>query len=170
MRRTGCRELERVADAPLDAESGVHRTLRGDLVRRADAQRATLADVRTLGVLADHDEVVRRVPAGRGSDERSLVDVQVEIEAHLEQQAALDDAGWNLGGADRAEQDAVEGPQLVERRVGEDLAVAEVALPPRSNSVVSMSTPAARTTLTASAVTSGPMPSPPITAMLCVVG
>ena len=42
--------------------------------------------------------------------------------------------------------------------------------PPRSKSVVAMSTPAARTTLTASAVTSGPMPSPPITAMLCVMG
>ena len=32
-----------------------------------------------------------------------------------------------------------------------------------------MSTPAARTTLIASAVTSGPMPSPPITAMRCVM-
>ena len=33
-----------------------------------------------------------------------------------------------------------------------------------------MSTPAARMTLIASAVTSGPIPSPPITAMLCAIG
>ena len=91
------------------------------------AQRATLADVRALGVLADDDERVRPIVPGGGADERPLVDVQVELEAHLEQQAALDHARRHVGRADRAEQDRIEPAQLVERRVGEDLAVAQVA-------------------------------------------
>jgi hypothetical protein len=57
-----------------------------------------------------------------------LVDVQVELEAHLEQQAPLDDARRHLRRADGAKQDGVEGPQLVERGVGQDLAVVQVAL------------------------------------------
>ncbi len=64
--------------------------------------------------------------AGRG--ERPLVDVQVELEAHLEQQPPLDDAGRHGGRPDRTEEDGVERTQLVERGVGQDLAVAEVAL------------------------------------------
>ena len=63
------------------------------------------------------------------ADERPLVDVEVEGEAQLEQQPALDDPGRYLRRADGAEQDGVEAAQLLERRVGEDLAVAEVALP-----------------------------------------
>ena len=120
-------ELERVADAPLDTEPGVHRALGGHLVRRALAQHTALADVRTLGVLADHDEVVRSLSPGARTDERSLVDVQVELEAHLQQQATLDHARRNAGRADGAEQDGVEPAQLVQRRVAEDLAVAQVA-------------------------------------------
>ena len=71
--------------------------------------------------------VVRPIVPGGGADERTLVDVQVELEAHLEQQAALDHARRHVGRADRAEQDRIELAQLVERRVGEDLAVAQVA-------------------------------------------
>ena len=123
MRGRDVGQLEGVAHAALDAHPGVHAALRGDLVRRAPAQHAALADVRALGVLADHDEVV----TGRG--ERPLVDVQVELEAHLQQQAALDHAGRHLRRADGAEQDGVEAAQLVERGVGQDLAVAQVALP-----------------------------------------
>ena len=69
-----------------------------DLVRRADADRAAGADVGTLGALADDDEVdlagLRR--AGSGTPGHSLrraqVDVVVELEPQLEQQAALQDA------------------------------------------------------------------------------
>jgi hypothetical protein len=71
---------------------------------------------------------VWRVAAGGGAEERALVDVEVEVESHLQQQAALDHAGRNLRGADRTEQDAVERPQFVECGVGEDLAVSQVAL------------------------------------------
>ena len=63
----------------------------------------------------------------RPGDERAQVDVEVEREAHLEQQAALEHAGRHLGRADRAEQDRVERAQLVEHGVGQHLAVAQVA-------------------------------------------
>ena len=61
------RQLERVPHAAFDAHPGVDRALRRDLVRRALAQRATLTDVRALGVLADDDERVRPVVPGRGT-------------------------------------------------------------------------------------------------------
>ena len=102
------------------------------------------------------------------ADERALVDVEVELEAHLQQQAALDDARRHLRRADGAEQDGVEAAQLVERRVGEDLAVAQVA---RAAEVEVGRCRGRRrppaTTFSASAVTSGPIPSPPITAIRC---
>ena len=125
-RARAARQLERVADAALDTHPGVDRALRRHLVRRALAQHAALADVRPLGVLADDDEVVRLRVTGRGAGERSLVDVEIELEPHLEQQPALDHARRHVGRADRAEQDRVELAQLVERGVAEDLAVAEV--------------------------------------------
>ncbi len=62
-----------------------------------------------------------------GAQERALVDVEIELEAHLQQQAALDDPRGHLGRADGAEQDRVEPAQLVERCVAEDLAVSQVA-------------------------------------------
>ena len=111
-------QLEGVADAALDAHAGVDRALGGDLVRRALAQEAALAGVGALGVLADHDEVDVRRP-----EERAQVDVQVEVEAHLQQQAPLDHPGRHVGRADGAEEDGVEAAQLVERRVGQHLAV-----------------------------------------------
>ena len=91
-------------------------------MRRALAQHAALAGVRAFGVLADDDELVVR------ADERTLVDVQVEGEAQLEQQTALDDPRRHLGRADGAEQDGVEAAQLLQRLVGQDLAVAQVAV------------------------------------------
>ena len=62
-----------------------------------------------------------------GYSERALVDVEVELEAHLQQQAALDHAGRHTGRADGAEQQGVEAPPLLEHLVREDRAVAEVA-------------------------------------------
>ena len=57
LRGTALGAGERVADHPLDAERGVDADLGGDLGRRADAQRAAVAGVGTLGALADHHEV-----------------------------------------------------------------------------------------------------------------
>src|SRR5207249_1157605 len=105
---------------PLDAVAGVDRTLGGDLVCGALAQEPTLARVRALGVLPDHGHIK---PA---PDERAHVDVQVELEAQPQQQTPLEDAGGNVGCADRAQEDRVNGPQLVEDVVGEDLAGPQV--------------------------------------------
>ena len=58
-------ELEGVPHAPLHPHPRVDRALSGHLVGRALAQRPTLADVGTLGVLADDHEVVGGVAAGR---------------------------------------------------------------------------------------------------------
>ncbi len=119
----GLGQLVGVADAPLDPHARVDRALGGHLVRRALPQHAALAHVRALGVLADDDHVDALV----GVDEGPLVDVEVEVEAHLEQQAALDQAGRHLGRAHRADQQGVEPPPLVEHAVGQDRAVAQVA-------------------------------------------
>src|SRR5439155_21024177 len=113
-------QLEGVPDAPLDAPARVHRALGGDLLRSAPAEKAPLAGVGALGVLADHRAVETRAL------ERAEVDVEVELEAHAEEQPALEDPGRHLGRADRAEEDGVVTPELVERRVGQHLAGAQV--------------------------------------------
>jgi len=116
------RDSERIADAPFDAVAGVDRTLRGDLLGRVLAKEAALACIGALGVLADHDELMVL------ADERSLIDVEVEIEAHLEQEATLDHARGHVGGADRADIDGIEAAPLVDDVVGEDHAVLQVTL------------------------------------------
>jgi hypothetical protein len=138
-------------------------------VRGADAQGAAVADVGALGALADDDEVdLAGVDQGRRDARpdrrRSQVDVVVEREAQLQQQAALDDAALQPRvarvAADRAQQDRVVRRQGREVVVGEDVAGLEV---PVRNGVTSKeaSSPAATSsTLSASATTSGPMPSP----------
>ena len=89
----------------------------------------------------------------------------VELEAQPQQQSALEDARRHARVADRAEQDRVVLAQLLEHRVGQQLAG---ALPARGAQVVGGASrcrgpPRART-LRPSATTSGPMPSPAITA------
>jgi len=62
-----------------------------------------------------------------GSDERALVDVEIELETHLEEETAFDDPRRNVGCPHRTQKNRIEVTQLVQRRVGENLAVAEVA-------------------------------------------
>ena len=61
-------------------------------------------------------------------EERPVVDVQVEFEPHLEQQASLDEAGRHVGGADRAGVERIDPAPLVDDRLGQDGAVLEVPL------------------------------------------
>ena len=104
----------------------------------------------------------------RREEEGTEVHVQVEVEAKLEEQATLEDSGRHVGSADGTEEDRVELAQLVDRLVGEHLAGPQVA---GAAEVVLLrvegNARGTRATLMASATTSGPMPSPPITAMLC---
>ena len=95
LRRPGCGESEREPHDPFDAVGRVDRHLGGDLVRRALAQAAAVADVHALGAFAHDDEVDRAGVRQRGGDtgeERGgpQVHVVVEAEAQLQQQAALD--------------------------------------------------------------------------------
>ena len=77
--------------------------MRGDFVRRSDAHCAAFTDIWTLGVLTNDDEVVFRVASRCRAEERSLVDVEVEFEAHLQQQPPLDHPGLHVGMTDGAE-------------------------------------------------------------------
>ena len=130
MRGRDAGQLERVADAPLDAHAGVHRPLGGDLVRRALPQEPALARVHAFGVLADDDEVdVGMAGVGRG-DERAVVHVEIELEAQPQQDPPLDDpSALARSGAHRAEEHGVELAHGLEVFVGEHRAVALVALP-----------------------------------------
>ena len=92
---------------------------------------AAVADVRTLGALADDDEVdaVRGDPLdGQRALHpgvelgRAQVDVLLQGEAQRQQHAALEDAARHGRVADRAEQDRVVAAQLLEDRVGQRLA------------------------------------------------
>ena len=117
--RPGTGEIEREADAPLDTHTRVDRALRRDLLRRSAAQEAPLAGVCAFRVLAHDQEIDAVVVAARAGLERSQVDVEVEREAHLQQQPAFEDPRRHLGRPDRAEQDRVVCAQLVEDGIGE---------------------------------------------------
>ncbi len=117
-------QVEREPHGALDAVRRVHGHLGRDLVLGAAAEDAAVARVRSLGALADDDEVDlagRRERGGHTGQQgrRPQVDVVVEREAQLEQQAALDDAAREARvagvAADRAEEDRVvlrEGRQV----------------------------------------------------------
>ena len=117
-------QLERVAQAAVDLEAVVDPLLRGDLVGRSLHHDAAHAGVDAARVLAD-DDVVHRL--GRDARDRrrdagvelhrAQVDVLVEVEAELEEDVLLEDAGGDVlragaGEADRAEVDRVELAQL----------------------------------------------------------
>ena len=69
----------------------------------------------------------RRLDAGEQLH-RAQVDVLVEAEPQFQQQALFEDAGGDVGMADRAEQDGGEGAQLVERLGRQDFAGPQIAL------------------------------------------
>lgn len=96
------------------------------------ANRAAVARVRALGALADDHEVDLRLAGERGLHAREQlggpqVDVVVEGEAELEQEAALQDTGRHGRVADRAQQDRVVRLELLEVGVGEGLTGGVVA-------------------------------------------
>ena len=149
--RAGLGAREGVADDALDAERGVDADLGGHLLRRADTDRAAVADVGSLGAFADDHEVDvapigdtarERCRNARKQPGRTQVDVVVELEPQPEQESALQDARRHARVADGAEQDRIMAPDLLEHRVGERLAGrvpplrAEVVLGAREGDVV----------------------------------
>ena len=125
---------EGIADHTFHTVAGVDRLLRRHLVGQPLEQQPPGTGVHALGVLADdhHVTAVRRQPGDRRRDTRQelyrpQVDVLVEREAHLEQQATLQHARRHVGGPHRAEQDRVDLVELCEGLVGQDLPGGEVA-------------------------------------------
>src|SRR6185437_1665642 len=119
--------LERVPDHPRHTERRVDADFGRDLVGGADADRATVAGVWTLGPLAHHHEVDVRVPRERTAHPGvqpagTEVDVVVQLKTHTQQQASLQYAAGNRRVADRAEQDGVVLAQLGDHGVRQHLA------------------------------------------------
>ena len=111
----------------------------------------------------------RRLDAGKQLD-RPQVDVLVELKPQLQQQALFEDARLDVGMADGAQVDGVELAQLVDGAGGQHFAGAQVALAAEvevGQFVLELVAGRRRPseTLSPSAATSGPVPSPPITAM-----
>ena len=144
-------------------------------------EEAAGACVQPLGVLADDDEVdvLRAFAEDRGGNarielHRTQVDVLVELEADLQDEAALEDARRDVvarePGPHGALVDGVDGLEVVEHRVRKHLAVARVA--PGADVVddaLGAQTEArarrASSTFSPSAIISGPVPSPGMTAI-----
>ena len=117
----GLRTSEGVAHDALHAITCVDADLGGDLRGRTDAQRATVADVRSLGAFTHDNEVnaVRSNPLNRQGalhsgieSHRAQVDVLVKGESQLEQQAPLKDPAGNARVTHSAEQDRVMSADL----------------------------------------------------------
>ncbi len=112
----------------------------------------------------------RRLDAGKQLH-RPQVDVLIELKPQLQQQALFQDARRHVGMADGAQEDGVELAQLVDRAGGQHFArfADSARRRSRSWSARSGTFPAAATalrTFSPSAATSGPVPSPAITAIL----
>ncbi len=124
-------QLEGEADAALGAHAGVHGALGRHLERGSLAQEPALAGVGALRVLPDHGEIGAFGDGPGHPLEGAQVDVEVELEADLEQQAPLKGARRDGGVTDRrsdgAEEDGVVATELLEGLVGENGAVAQVA-------------------------------------------
>ncbi len=117
------RVLERVAQAALDLVVGVDHLLDGHLVLRPGARVAAHSRVHAPAVLADTDVVDLfgalvldgRLHAG-DQPHRAQVDVLVQGEADLEQDALLQDAGGHVRVPHGAQEHGVEALELLQRR------------------------------------------------------
>ena len=114
-----------VTNATLNTHARIHAALCRNFVRCSLAQHATFTDVRTFGVFANTNEVVRLGMTWCSANEWTLVDVQIKFETHLEQQAALNDSGWNIGGSDSAQKNGIESPQLIQHFIRQNFAVTQ---------------------------------------------
>ena len=115
------RHIEGVAQHPVDALARENALLHGHLFVRVPIEAAADLGIFALGVLAHAKEVdVARLAAGqrrRHSGEqphRAQVDVLAEAAPDGDQKPPQRDVVGNLGPADGAEEDGVEGPQLLE--------------------------------------------------------
>ncbi len=126
--------FESEANCALDAEACGNHFLGADFLRRVDARDATVAAIEVFGVFTDADEIdvvggfagQRRVDAGVQFD-GPKVDVLIEFEAHFEEQAALENAGLNIGMTNGTEEDRVVLFEFSKIRVVKHVAGFEIA-------------------------------------------
>ena len=95
-------------------------------MRRTFTQYSTFADIRTLSIFANTNEVVGLSVTWSRTDEWALIDIQVEFKAHFQQKPTFNDSGWHIGGSDCSKQNRIKGPQLIKHRIRQNLAVAQV--------------------------------------------
>ena len=98
-----------------------------NFVWRATTQYSTFTHVRAFGVFADHDKIMRSDMAWRNAGKWSLVDVQVKVETHLQQQATLDNARRHIWCSDCSQQNGIEATKFIQYAIGENLAVTQIA-------------------------------------------
>ena len=129
--------FEGIPEAAVDLEAVVDHGLDRDLVRRALHAYPARSRVEAARVLADDDVIDLPGPLvleGRryaGVElHRPEVDVLVEGEAELEEDAFLEYARLHVGVAYGAQVDGVERAHLVYRRVGQGLSRPLISLPP----------------------------------------
>ena len=126
-------ELERVTHHAFDAIGGIDGNLGGHLVRGVATDRTAGTAVQAFGAFAhDHEVNVTGVGERRGDAlvqlGRTQVDVLVQIETQLEQQAAFQNAGLDARIADGTQQDGVGLLDALLLVFGQDGAVTQVAL------------------------------------------
>ena len=130
--RAAVGEVEGVANAAFDTESGVDAPLRGDLRRGTSAEDATFSGVGTLGVLADHHEICTFTNGADLADEGAEVDVLIEGEAKLEEESSLQGATRNPrvtnGGTNGAEENGIGGAERIHGGLGEHFPIAQVPI------------------------------------------
>ena len=123
------REVKSVFQTPLDPAPRVHRFLNGHFIRRALEHETARADVKTLVIFTDHDEinvfrplVLERTIGGAVQLHRAQIDVLFQLETEAEQDAFFKDARLDLGMAHRAEENRLELAQFVHRAIRQHLA------------------------------------------------
>ena len=116
-------QLAGEADAAFYAHAGIHRALSGYLVRSAFAEEAAFACVSAFRVFTHHEHVYALLRQAEGAQVR----IEIQLKAHLQQQASFYHPWRHSGCADCAEIKGVQRAPFFQHRIGKDRLVAQVA-------------------------------------------
>ena len=130
--------FKRETNGPLDARSGIDRGLDSHFLGCSLAREPPCSDVEVFVVLADDDhvDVVGPLAFDRALNTRiemhgPQVDILVEVESEAEQDSLLENAGGDVGVADRTEQDDVATAEPLDFGVGQNVSGSQVILAPQ---------------------------------------
>ena len=170
------RQFKGVFQTAVHAAPRVHRLLDRDFMRCAFEHKTARAGVKTFVVFAHDDKInVLRPLVLERAIQRAIkfhgakIDVLLQLETQTEQDAFFQNARLDLRMADRAEKNRLELAEFVHRVVGQHFAGFQIAFAAKIVMMPVEFEPeffgGGFGNLEASRVTSGPVPSPPITAM-----